>query len=166
VPLRYVDPHKKRGLMYRADVRLGRSRAGQFLARRVVPRIDPWLYRATGGRYPATLPVVATAPLRTTGARTGQPRVVQLAYFHDGRDPILIASNHGGPSHPHWYYNLKTHPACQLGGDGFLATEVTDSDEYALLFALAEQVYAGYGDYRAKTALVGRHIPIFRLKPQ
>ena len=165
MPLRYVDPHKKRGLIYRADERFARSRAGQFLAHRVA-RIDPWLYRVTRGRYPASLPVIASAPLVSTGARTGQPRVVQLTYFHDGRDPILIASNYGRPRHPHWYYNLKAHPACELGGDEFVATEVTDSDENALLFALAEQVYAGYGDYRAKTALVGRQIPIFRLKAQ
>jgi hypothetical protein len=46
-----------------------------------------------------------------------------------------------------------------------VATEVTDPDEYVRLVALAEKVYAGYGDYRAKTASVGRQIPIFRLKP-
>ena len=34
-----------------------------------------------------------------------------------------------------------------------MATEVADPDEYARLFALAEKIYAGYGDYRAKTAL-------------
>jgi deazaflavin-dependent oxidoreductase (nitroreductase family) len=166
MPLHYVDPNKKRGRMYRADVRFGRSRAGQFLARYVNPRIDPWLYRATGGRYPASLPVVASAPLMTTGAKTGQPREVQLAYFHDGPDPILIASNSGGPRHPQWYYNLKAHPECQFGDERFVATEVTDPDEYARLYGLAEQVYAGYGDYRVKTAAIGRHIPLFRLKPR
>ena len=30
----------------------------------------------------------------------------------------------------------------------------------------AEQVYAGYGDYRVKPVPVGRQIPIFRLKPR
>ena len=33
------------------------------------------------------------------------------------------------------------------------------------LYALAEKVYAGYGDYRGKTAPIGRQIPIFRLEP-
>lgn len=117
MPLRYVDPNRNRGRMYRAEVRLGRSRVGQFLARRVAPRIDPWLYRATGGRYPASLPVVTSAPLMTTGAQTGRPREVQVAYFHDGPDPILVASNYGGPKHPNWYYNLKAQPECQLGDE-------------------------------------------------
>lgn len=44
-----------------------------------------------------------------------------------------------------------------------MAAEVTDPDEYARLYGLAEQVYAGYGDYRVKTAAVGRQIPLFLL---
>ena len=146
-------------------MRFGRTRAGSFFGRHIAPRIDPWLYRKTGGRYPASLPVVASAPLITTGAKTRQPREVQLAYFHHGPYPILIASNHGGPSHPQWYYNLKAHPECQLGDEKFVATEVADPDEYERLYGLAEQVYAGYGDYRVKTAAIGRRIPVFRLKP-
>jgi deazaflavin-dependent oxidoreductase (nitroreductase family) len=100
----------------------------------------------------------------TTGAQSGQPREVQLTYFHDGSDPILIASNYGGPKHPQWYHNLKAHPECEFGDESFVATEITDPDEYARLYGLAEQVYAGYGDYRAKTAPVGRRIALFRLK--
>ena len=47
-----------------------------------------------------------------------------------------------------------------------MATEVTDPDEHTRLFVLAEGIYAGYGDYRTKTAGIGRQIPIFRLKPR
>jgi len=166
MPLHYVDPNKKRGRLYRAFVRFGRSRPGQAYARHIGPRTDPWLYRATGGRYPSALGTIATAPLMTTGAKSDQPREVQLTYFHDGSDPILIASNYGGPKHPQWYHNLIAHPECQFGDETFVATEVTDSDEYARLYGLAEQVYVGYGDYRAKTAPIGRQIPVFRLKPR
>ena len=35
------------------------------------------------------------------------------------RDPIVIASNYGGPKHPQWYYNLKAHPECELGDEEF-----------------------------------------------
>jgi F420H(2)-dependent quinone reductase len=66
----------------------------------------------------------------------------------------------------HWYYNLKAHPECEFGGERFVATEVTGPDEYARLFALAERVFGGYGDYRAKTVLFGRQIPLFRLEPR
>jgi deazaflavin-dependent oxidoreductase (nitroreductase family) len=166
MPLPYVDPNKKRGRWYEATTRFASSRPGQFLARHVNPRIDPWLYRATGGRYPSCLGTIATAPLTATGAKSGQPREVELTYFHDGSDPILIASNYGGPKHPQWYYNLKAHPECEFGGDRFMATQVTDPDEYARLYALAQQIYAGYGDYRTKAAAVGRQIPVIRLVPR
>jgi deazaflavin-dependent oxidoreductase (nitroreductase family) len=166
MPLHYVDPNRKRGRMYRASVRFARARTAQFLARNILSRIDPWLYRATGGRYPSSLGTVVTAPLMTTGARSGRPREVQLTYFHDGPDPILIASNYGEPKHPQWYYNLKAHPECEFGGERLVATEVIDADEYARLYGLAEQVYAGYGDYRVKTAAFGRQIPLFGLRPR
>ncbi len=166
MPVHYVDPHKKRGRWYKALESFGRSRAGQFIAHHVSPRIDPWLYRATGGRYPWVIGGTVTAPLLCTGAKSGQPRVVQLTYFHDGPYPILIASNYGGAKHPQWYYNLKAHPECEFGDEPCVATEVTDPDEYARLFQLADQVYAGYSDYRAKTASVGRRIPVFRLTPR
>jgi deazaflavin-dependent oxidoreductase (nitroreductase family) len=147
-------------------VRFAHTRVGLAYGLRIAPRIDPWLYRATRGRYPSILGSVASAPLMTTGAKSGQLRETQLTYFHDGIDPILIASYGGGPKHPQWYYNLKAHPECQLGDERFVATEVTDPDDYERLFGLAGKVYAGYGDYREKTVAIGRRIPLFRLKPR
>lgn len=156
MPLRYVDPHKKRGPIY-TTVRFGRTRAGLFLGRHLSPRVDPWVSRLTDGR--GFGPVV-NAPLITTGAKSGQRRQVFLSYFHDGRDPIVMASNYGGQKYPQWYHNLKAHPDCQFGGERFQATQVTDPDEHARLFTLAEKIYAGYTDYRARAE---RQIPVFRL---
>lgn len=164
MPLRYVDPHRKRGRGYQVAEKFGRSPAGQWFARHVSSRLDPVLYRATGGRLTTSMGVVVNAPLVTTGAKSGQQREVQLTYFHDGPDPIIIASNFGGQRHPQWYYNLKAHPECRFGGEDLVASEVTDAGEHARLYALAEQVYAGYGDYLAKTAPSGRRIPLFRLR--
>ena len=45
-------------------------------------------------------------------------------------------------------------------------SEVTDAEDYARVYGLAEQVYAGWGDYRIKTDSIGRHIPVFRLTPR
>jgi hypothetical protein len=52
-----------------------------------------------------------------------------------------------------------------LGGESFLATEVTDPVEYERLYGLAERSYPGYRDYRAATEAVGRKIPMLRLTP-
>jgi deazaflavin-dependent oxidoreductase (nitroreductase family) len=164
MPLRYADPHKKRNRWNRANERVFRTRPGQFVVRHVFWKIDPWLYRITRGRYPAMFGGTPTAPLASTGAKSGRRRVHQLLYFHDRTDPVLIASNMGEPRHPQWYFNLKAHPACELGDEPFVATEVTDPDEYARLYGLAEQVFGGYAEYTAKTAAVGRRIPVFRLE--
>jgi deazaflavin-dependent oxidoreductase (nitroreductase family) len=160
VPLRYNDPNKKRGPIYRASAQFGRTRPGLWLGRHFSPRVDPWVSRLISGRG---FGPVLNAPLVTTGAKSGQRREVFLAYFHDGPDPLIIASNYGGSKHPQWFYNLKANPECEFGGEPFLATQVTDPDEYARLYGLAEKVFGGYTDYRAK---VERDIPIFRLKPR
>ena len=164
MPLRYVDPHKKRGRRYQAGVRFGRSWVGQFVARHVARRTDPYLFRLTGGRV-NMVPIV-NAPLTSTGAKSGQPRTVQLTYFNDGSDVILLASNYGGSKNPQWYHNLKANPDCEFGGERFSAAEVTDPDDCVRLYELAERVYAGYSDYREQTAPAGRQIPIFRLTPR
>jgi len=82
--LRYVDPHRRRGHGCRVAERFGRSPAGHWFARQVSTRLDPMLYRATGGRFTTSMGVVVNAPLVTIGAKSGQPREVQLTYFHDG----------------------------------------------------------------------------------
>lgn len=166
MPLRYVDPLKKRGPVKRAFLRFGRSPAGQWYARNVAARVDPWLYNATGGRLTAEIGMITTAPLLTTGAKSGQPREIQITYLHDGPNPIAIASNYGAPKNPQWYHNLIAHPDCQLGSENFSATEITDPTDYARVYGLAEKLYAGWTDYKAKVAPFGRHIPVFRLTPR
>ena len=165
MPLRYVDPRKEHGRWYKATERFARSRLGQAYARHVASRIDPWLYRVTGGRWNLESSIPA-ATLKTIGAKSGLPREVQVTYFHDGCDAIVVASNFGGARHPFWYYNLIANPECRLGDESFTATEVTDVDEYQRLYALAERVYAGYRDYRIRTASFGRRIPLLRLAPR
>jgi len=54
---------------------------------------------------------VPSATLTTTGAKSGQVRETQIAYFHDRRDVIVMASNYGGDKHPQWYHNLVAHPS-------------------------------------------------------
>jgi deazaflavin-dependent oxidoreductase (nitroreductase family) len=149
----------------RASIRFGRSRVGQLFAKHVAARTDIWLGRVSSGRLNWGMFNVPSATLRTIGAKSGQHRQVQIAYFHDGRDVIVIASNFGGAKHPGWYYNLVAHPACTLGGDAFVAHQVTDESEYTRLYGVAERYYAGFADYRATTDLVGRAIPMLRLRP-
>jgi hypothetical protein len=86
-----------------------------FLAvwRKVGAPIEAPFIKATGGRLKLSpnLPMVV---LTSVGARSGERREVPLAYFTDGDDVVLIASNYGGKTHPAWYHNLRAQPECQL----------------------------------------------------
>lgn len=166
MPLRYADPNKKRGPLFRTWERIGRSRAGQAYTRRGGRRFDLWFQRKTGRSFSSLVGSVEQASLVSIGAKSNQPRVVQLAYFHDGDTPILVASNFGGAKNPQWYHNLKAHPECEFGDELLIATEILDPDEYRRVYALAEKSYAGWSDYRVKTDAIGRHIPLFRLTPR
>lgn len=146
--------------------RLARSAVGQFVGKNLASKSDPWLGRISNGRLSWGILNVPSATLTTTGAKSGRRRETQLAYFHDGRDVIVMASNYGGDRHPQWYHNLVAHPECELGGEVFLAEDVTEPDDYARLFGLAERYYGGFTDYREKAARSGRTIPVFRLAPR
>src|ERR1700710_156029 len=139
MPLPYADPSRPRSAFARGVSKVFGSAFGQSFIKNVAAKTDPWLGRVSNGRISWSLGIVPTATLRTTGAKSGQPREVQITYFHDGRDPIAVASNYGGSANPQWARNLLAQNDCELGGDAFSATEVTDPDEYARLYALAEQ---------------------------
>ncbi|MGD9959073.1 nitroreductase family deazaflavin-dependent oxidoreductase [Nocardioides sp.] len=162
--LRHVDPSRRRGRALEAWHAIARSRAGRWYGINVASRFDARVLRLTGGRIRLVGPL-PTAVLSTTGAKSGLPRENPVVYFHDGTDVVLIASSFGRDRHPAWFHNLLAHPEVRLNGHRFRAAEVTDASEYERLFALAVRLYPGYADYRDRTALVGRRIPVLRLVP-
>ena len=163
MPLRHVDPTRRPSAAARVLNRSARSRIGLFIGKHLAPKTDPWLSRISRGRVNWGMFNVPSATLTTTGAKSGQVRETQIAYFHDRRDVIVMASNYGGHKHPQWYHNLVAHPECELGDETFRADEVTEPSEYARLFGLAEGYFGLFSDYREKTAKAGRSIPVFRL---
>lgn len=165
VSLPYVDPERPATALSRLGAAFARSSAGQLFAKHIATRTDPWLSRLSGNRLSWGSLVAPSATLTMSGAKTGESRETQVAYFHQGSDVILVASNFGSDRNPQWYHNLKANPACELGGERFHATEVRDGPEYNRLFRLAERSYGGYRDYRGKTEAEGRRMPIFRLSP-
>lgn len=105
--------------------------------------------------------------LTTTGARSGQQRERALAYFTDGDDVILMASNYGGARHPAWYHNLLAHPECELhigpSGGRFVAREA-EGDDRDRLFALAVGLLPASRKYVQRTQGI-RTIRMLRLAP-
>jgi deazaflavin-dependent oxidoreductase (nitroreductase family) len=143
------------------------SKAGLAFFRNVTVPIEASVIKVSKGRLKLSpnLPMVV---LTSVGAQSGESREVPLAYFTDGDDVILIASNWGGTRHPAWYHNLRAHPECQLyigpQGGSFLAKEAVGADRdrlYELAVDRLNRVFALH-DKRSGEA---RTIPVMRLTP-
>lgn len=162
VPLKHVDPNRPPGLFSRAYAALANTRLGRFMSVHVVWRVDPYLMRATGGRFGMGL-VMPTALLETRGARSGVARRNVVIYFHDSDRVTIVASKLGYATHPAWFHNLQAHPDVTFGGIPMRASVVSDEAERQRLWTLADCVFAPYAAYRREAAKANRTIPIVQL---
>jgi deazaflavin-dependent oxidoreductase (nitroreductase family) len=163
--LRYVDPRKGRGRLYRAVCRFSATKLGAWLSVNVAWKVDPYLLKLTRGRLCTAAPVAAGL-LETRGARTGQPRRNATLYFHDGDRVTIVATLRGWPRNPAWYHNLRKHPDVTFGGLPFRAEIVEDEAERRRLWDLADRVYPQYAEFRERAGRAGRVIPIVQLDPR
>ena len=70
--------------------------------------------------------------LTTTGAKSGQPRLVPLIYTPKGDYYVIAASSGGSPTNPAWFANLVARPVAtvEVGGESFpVRARVTEGDE-------------------------------------
>jgi deazaflavin-dependent oxidoreductase (nitroreductase family) len=160
--LPHVDPHARRGPLYRAYVRFLGTRLAAWLSPKVVWKVDPHLLRLTRGRVGMGL-IVPTALLETRGARSGLARRNGVIYFHDGERVVIVASKLGAPEHPAWFHNAIAHPDVTLNGRPFRAELVEDEVERARIWTLADRVFPPYAVYRERAARSDRTIPLLRL---
>jgi deazaflavin-dependent oxidoreductase (nitroreductase family) len=158
--LRRVDATRRAGPVARAFAWLSATRAGRWLSRRLLWKLDPHVHRLTRGRVGLAL-ILPTALLETRGARTGSPRRNAVIYFHDGDRVIIVASRAGDARHPGWFHNLCAHPDVTFGGIPMRATVVIDADERERLWRLADNVFPPFARYRRQA---GRTIPIVQLE--
>lgn len=139
-----------------------------FLLSKSLPHADAFLLRLTGGAHTFTALVgLPIAQLITYGAKTGKTRRLTLVSVPDGDKLALFATNFGQKHNPAWYYNLKTHPECQVFFNGrcekYLAREA-QGEEYERYWQLARTYYVGYERYRQRAA--PRRIPVVILEPK
>ena len=137
---------------------------GVWLIKTFSARVDPWIYKLTGGRYPSSGPLtIPQLTLTTVGRKSGKERTVQLGYTADGDDVLIVASNFGGANHPAWSYNLDANPSAKirLGAEdkNVVATRLTDSEKAILWPKIAETI-PQMKTYVTKT---DRNIKVYRL---
>jgi deazaflavin-dependent oxidoreductase (nitroreductase family) len=131
-------------------------------------RADSFMLRLTRHRHTfAELVGLPIAQLTMMGAKTGKLRTLPLVCIPDEDKFVLIATNFGQKHNPGWYYNLKSHPECEISFNGrtgkFVAREV-DGDTREKYWQLALTYYAGYARYKQRAA--PRHIPVMVLEPK
>ena len=105
--------------------------------RNVASKLDPLIFRATGGRFfsmgKATMPMIT---ITTTGRKTGKPRSVHLACLERDGGWLIWASAMGQEKHPAWSLNLEANPELevQVEGDRFQARarRLTDAEKQAV----------------------------------
>ena len=119
-------------------------------------------FRANGGKVQGPNQLLL---LTTTGARSGQPRTMPLAYSTDGDRLVIVASKGGAPTNPDWYFNLLANPVVtvELGNETFQAraSVVADEQERERLYAQHAALMPGFADYTQKTT---RKIPVILLE--
>jgi F420H(2)-dependent quinone reductase len=87
-------------------------------------------------------------------------------YAQDGPNVVVIGSNNGNDREPAWSLNLRANAeaSVQVGGEGrAVRAWPAVGEERERLWAVMNSRYAGFDDYRARTA---RDLTVFVLEPR
>jgi deazaflavin-dependent oxidoreductase (nitroreductase family) len=132
---------------------------------RIFMAANAFLIRTTSGRIGSKLGTQTILLLETIGRKSGQPRVIPIAYFLHGGKYLIVESNWGKDKHADWYLNLQKQPRAVLQVNGKRITvEAHDAqgDEYARLWKFATKRHPPYLRYQEMTK---RRIPIIVFQP-
>ena len=122
--------------------------------------INAFLIRISNGRIGGRLGTQTILLLETIGRKTGQPRVIPIAYFFHEGVYLIVASNWGKDQDADWYLNLLKTPRAKLTVNGKtipVEAHAAQGEEYARLWKFATERHPPYLNYQKMTS---RHIPI------
>ncbi len=140
------------------------TRFGAAVGRTFAARVDPWLYKVSGGKFTSVGPQLVPQMIMTTiGRKSGQERTVQVAYTIIDGDIYIVGSNFGQEHHPAWSANLIANPDAEIRigrhTQTVTAESLSDDDKTAVWNKLVANV-PNYGTYVTRT---NRNIRVFRL---
>jgi deazaflavin-dependent oxidoreductase (nitroreductase family) len=155
-------------LIQRWIIALASTRLVSGISRRILPSLDRFVLRMTGGRSTVTsvtsgLPVLW---LTTRGAKTGADRTVPLIGFPLGDDLAVLGTHFGSETTPGWVLNLDVNPAAKVafrGTDVPIRARPADPREESVTWDRAATAYPGYQHYAGRAS--HRSIRVFVLEP-
>lgn len=150
----------------RFELWFARTAFGAWMTSAFAARVDPVIFRLSGGRFTTMGPVVIPQLILTTrGRKSGQERDAQLVYTDLDNGVHIVASNFGGERHPAWSYNLQADPKAfmQLRDErvSVLAEVLSDEEKEFVWQRLCENI-PNYAAYAERT---DRNIKVYRLSP-
>lgn len=152
------------GVVGRSVQRMATSKPFRKVAPSVVPPLDRFLHRVSGGRVLMSRLMTPTVLLTTTGAKTGKARQVPLACVPDGDVIYLVGSNFGRETHPAWSGNLLAKPEASVSLDGEefdVVAHRLSPEEKDEAWPKVLDVWPAYDRY---VEISGRDLRVFRLE--
>lgn len=143
------------------------SKPGAWVLQRTMYRLDKPLMRLTKGRVGAN--VLSGLPMglfTTTGAKSGEPRTMPLAFVPFGDAVAVFGTNYGQKRTPGWVHNLLAHPQAVIeyrGARADVVARLAEGDEEAAAWQAAGAIYRGFPKYRER--ITGRTPRVFILEP-
>jgi deazaflavin-dependent oxidoreductase (nitroreductase family) len=139
----------------------------RYALRAVVPPLDRFLFRVTGGSWKLSAPAMPSLMLFSTGAKTGMRRESPLICFPQADGSwYIVGSNFGLERHPAWTANLIANPDAEVHYRRTLVpvrATLLGQPEADELWPRLEEQWPHYRDYE-KTAK--RDIRVFHLVPR
>src|SRR5437763_5661558 len=106
------------GKLGQAVVKRSGSKTFMRIGPKVVPRVDRFLHKVSGGKFISSGGLLPSLVLTTTGAKTGQQRTTPLATKPEGASWYVVGSNFGRETHPAWTANLIANPDAEVSFKG------------------------------------------------
>ena len=155
------------------DSRLGKavqkmagSKTFMKVGPKVVPHVDRFLHKVSGGKFISSGGLLPSLVLTTTGAKTGQKRTTPLATKPEGPGGYVVGSNFGRDSHPAWTDNLMKNPDAEVSIQGktpAVRAHLMTDEERAETWSHLVKFWPNYDVYTERS---GRELRVFRLDPR
>ena len=121
-------------------------------------------FRANGGQVGGNFEGAPLLILHSSGAKSGQERVIPLMYRPEGDALVIFASKAGAPTNPDWLYNLRANPEAtvEVGTETkkVIAREA-EGTERERIWDAHKKAFPGFQEYEDKT---DRVIPVVVLE--